>query len=187
MGNINFKYLIITIFLFLSCKSYKTGFYTDLQGENSYLNNIAIDYFHYSKYIRSYKVFRITLEEEDSLAYYYRILPEINKWPISIKDTIGSFSNYFPTNFKEYKGKLFIWNDRSKPISKGVLNKMNEFNKLDSFWMKVDLGLINLKKVKKEDYPIMTYHDGLRAIHYKIPKSNLSHFKRCKELKKCKF
>lgn len=181
----NFKYLII-ILLFLSCKSYKIGSYTDLQGNNSYINNIVMDYFQHSNYIKEYQAFNIFLEKENDSFYCYSILPQINKWSISVEDSINSFPKYFPTNFKEYKGRLFIWNDKSKPISKVVLNKMNQFQKLDSFWVKVHLGLIDEMKVKKEDYPLIMYNDGIKAIYYKIPKSNLSHFKRCKDLEKCK-
>lgn len=63
---------------------------------------------------------------------------------------------------------------------------MNRYKVLDSFWIKVSLGMINERSLKREDYPITIYDDGLKAIYYKISKSNLSHFKRCKKLKNCK-
>jgi|GEM_PF-1393424 len=186
MAKFHSKYLLLIIFLFISCKAYKTGHFNELQDENSYLNNIIIDYYHHSEYIKQYKAFRITLEKEDNSAYFYSILPEVNKWPASFVDTIGSFPKYFPTNFKEFKGKLFIWNDQTKPISQTVLTKMDEFKKLDSFWIKISLGMIDEMSLKKEDYPIEIWDDAIKLTYYLIPKSNLKHFKRCKKMNKCK-
>jgi len=186
MGNFHIKYISLIIFLFISCNAYKIGFYNELQGDNSYLNNIIIDYFEHSKYIRKYQTFNITLEKEDTAAYYYYILPENDHWTASIENPIGSIPISFPTHYKEYKDKLFLWNDKAKPLSHGVLDKMKEYNVLDSFWLKINLGMIDEMKLKKEDYPIEIYDDGLKATYYLIPKNNLNHFKRCKKMEKCK-
>jgi hypothetical protein len=180
------------IVLTISCASYKE---TIKQSGDKYdaIENIIKIYYHTNKkYSRKYNLFGIGDSTKLNQPYYYfTILPEENYYSIRKNDTIGSFPEYFPTNYIRYKNSLFVWNDKEKPLGMDVLNALDKIGKLDSIHLRYELGIYidpsdtiedwentDWSKIKNENpsLPSFRIDERLEASIYIVCKNNIDKF-----------
>lgn len=173
------KILLIIISLFFSCKMYKKEM--KINGDkNTAVGNAIIDYYHtHKKYLKENDVFEIVTKESDnSDLYIFNISPRYNFFYLGLKDTIGSVSNHFPTDYKYYRGKLFVWNDEKHFLNEDILKKIYSFNKLDSIRLKYQLGIYpqNDTLGLYPEVPLFRINEKLKGTYYYICKKQLNKF-----------
>lgn len=170
-----FKFILIA-FLFavilLSCGSTnKINMST-----NSMINEIIRDYYKRNKrYIKDYSVFHINKKEmKNQELEFYTVLPENDHiaFKVYLED---SLNRHFPTNYLEYKDKLFLWREGNQKISDSVMQYIYNRKLVDSSYVKYQMGLITEEEI---DYFLVTMDDGLKGINYVFCKSNPVKIKR---------
>lgn len=146
MENISFKIGCLTTLILLasSCYSYKKLMKDGEGAEDDAIENVIVDYYHNNKQeIKNYDVFVLELKRDNNFLYNILVDYQQNKEILKSEDKIGTYSNSFPTMYKIYNSKLFIWNDSKTPINQETLNILYKYNKLDSTYIKLDLALID--------------------------------------------
>ncbi len=168
--------------ILVSCSQYK-GLLNKEGGEYEAIENSIIDYYHTNKdEINRYEVFHISIKTNDELYHKFDILPEENVF--SVLDTLGSFPSYFPTNYKYYNNKLFVWNDRKTPLSQEIINVLYENNILDSIRLRYETGVYgddwesNRKDLPSP--PLFKVDELLEGIDYVICKKNIRRYVKLK-------
>lgn len=107
------------------------------------IENVIRVYSHQSKrQFKEFNLFRIRDSTKLEQPYYsYYIMPIGNFYSIRKNDTLGSYTEHFPTNFTKYKDKLFVWIDSEKPLEMDILHELNSIGKLDSIHLRYELGI----------------------------------------------
>lgn len=184
LSNMKYKITYIILYLFFSCSTYKRDLIIGKGTKNQAIDNVIADYYHTNKKeVKKYSVFGLSDRTEDNkLVYHITISPEENFHIATKEDTIGSFPEHFPTNYKYYKDKLFVWNDAEKPLNNDVINVLNKHNILDSVYLKYELGIYDEWDPEKESPPIREFwlNDFSEAVNYVICKNNISDYKKLK-------
>jgi len=159
-------FIIHTIF---SCGSWKSGL-EKTGDKNSARMNIIIDFAH--KYPSDKKKSYLIDDYTETENFYVFILSKFKSAP-RLSDTIGSYTNTFPTNFHEIDNELFFWFDKSKPLDVKMIDVMSKYDAIDSTFIKDNNGYI-LVSNKREDVS--------KNIFYFVCKENISTYKRIKEI-----
>lgn len=135
-------YILTISILVLSCGSSNSN--KTRTSPNPTINEVINDYFKSNRrYIKDYSVFRISSKKmKDHDIEVYNVLPEISEisYVVSIED---SLNNHFPTNYLEYKNKLFLWQEQGEKISDSVMKYLYNRKLVDSSYVKYQLGLIS--------------------------------------------
>jgi hypothetical protein len=143
---------------------------------NSMINEIIRDYYKRNKsYINDYSVFHINKKEmKNQELEVYTIIPENDE--IAFKVYLGdSINRHFPTNYLEYKNKLFLWREGNKKISDSVMQYIYNKKLVDSSYVKYQMGLITEDEI---EHFIINMDDGLKGVTYVFCKSNPSKIKK---------
>lgn len=169
------KFILITISItaiLLSCSSTNRIKISS----NSMINEIIRDYYKNNKrYIKDYSVFHINKKEiENQELEVYTVLPENDEiaFKVYLED---SLNRHFPTNYLDYKNKLFLWREGNQKISDSVMQYIYNRKLVDSSYVKYQMGLITEEEI---NYFIVTMNDGLKGINYIFCKSNPSKIKK---------
>lgn len=181
--NKRFIVLSLIICLLISCSSYKQ-LLSNGTDEQSAINNIIIDYyFSNNKEIQKYNVFNISnrMSSNESL-YYFDILPQENVYSLHVTDSLGSYSRTFPTNYRVYEERLFLWNNKGKKISQEVLDIMYNYKVLDSIALKYQIGIYDDWDSigKYPPLPLFKVNEKLKGVDYVVCKNNVSIFTKTK-------
>ncbi len=178
------KIIYIILWLFFSCLGYKKSLNSGEGTKDQVIDNVIADYYFTNKRdIKNYDVFSISDRTEDQeLVYQINIIPQENVYSITKEDSIGSFPKNFPTNYKYYKNKLFVWDDDRKPLTSDIINVLDKHDILDSVSLKYELGIYDEWDPEKESPPIREYllNDGLEAVNYVVCKNNISKYVKLK-------
>lgn len=171
-------------FIFISCTSQKINFYTEgdilVQARVNAIEDFVKNKYNLKLYSskgmkeRVFDVFWIVNKESDEgNIYVFTIFPEYSGFiSLSVEDQLGKVSNsYFPTNYLEKNGVLFVWKDTNIPLRQDVLNIMNQYYVLDSTDVKIALGILSEDYV---DEKIVLMNSKLKSVHYYFCKKNLS-------------
>ncbi len=166
-----FTTILIAIILLGCSSTNKTR-----MSSNPMINEIIKDYYKSNKsYIKDYSVFRFERKEmKNQELEVYTVIPHINEiaYKVDLEDSLNS---HFPTNYLEYKNKLFLWREGNQKISDSVMRYIYNRKLVDSSYVKYQMGLI-----MEED--VILYHltidDGLKGATYLFCKSNPSKIKK---------
>jgi len=187
----NFRNIILTILLITilyNCTSYKRTFYEGNGDIEQARMNVISDFAHTYKtpnsYIKERKgkpftIFRMFDNEITEKFYVFGISPYNNNYiSISIKDSLGKVPvSHFPNRYIIKENKLFLWRDNITPLSKEILNVIQEYGVLDSTDVKKVLGLL---PDDFEDERLITIDDKLKGVNYYVCKSNINKYKKVK-------
>jgi hypothetical protein len=107
----------------------------------------------------------------------FSIIPETDGYVAQrIGDKLGEVpESYFPNNFIVKENMLFIWKDTITPLTKNVLNILNEFEILDSTDIKRELKLL---PENFEDTRLVGFDDGLEGVNYFVCANNILKYKK---------
>lgn len=151
--------------LFTNCSTWKQSMISK-GNANDAINNAITDFIHTSKLYKQDTVFNLKITNKDS-ELIVGIMGKINKLFIKSNNKIGTNSDpTFPTNFVIKNGKLFLWYDPNKTISRELRSVLIQYNHLDSVWM------------KEYDIPPYVVDDGKKGVLYYFCKTNLSIYKK---------
>ena len=165
MKNKLFLITIFIVFALLGCSSNKLK-----TSPNKMINELIIDYYKNNKrYIKEYSVFHIKRKEiKNKELEVYTVLPENDKvaFKLYLEDSLNL---NLPTNYLEYKNKLFLWREGNKKITDSVMQYIYNKKLVDSSYVKYQMGLITEDEI---EYFIVTMDDGLKGATYVFCKSN---------------
>jgi hypothetical protein len=171
MKNKLFLITIFIVFALLGCSSNKLK-----TSPNKMINELIIDYYKNNKrYIKEYSVFHIKRKEiKNKELEVYTVLPENDKvaFKLYLEDSLNL---NLPTNYLEYKNKLFLWREGNKKITDSVMQYIYNKKLVDSSYVKYQMGLITEDEI---EYFIVTMDDGLKGATYVFCKSNPSKIKK---------
>ena len=143
---------------------------------NPVINEIVKDYYKGNRrYIKNYSVFHIRRKEmKNQKVEVYNILPENDEisYIVNIEDSLNSD---FPTNYLEYKNKLFLWQEKDKKISDSVMKYLYNRKLVDSSYAKYQLGLISGEDIIPYR---MVIDENLKGTNYVFCKSNPTKIKK---------
>src|SRR5690606_6633341 len=180
--------LFVGIFI-ISCATYKKELHHGEGTLEQARMNANIDFANSSyktprKYLerrngKPFDVFWITEWKIEKInnRYILGILPEKDEISLQTKDIIGKKTAWFPTNFVELNGKLFLWHDSLAPLSKEVIEIIHTYGILDSISVKRDLGLL---PEDFEDNRTISTDDKLKGVDYYFCKDDISKYKKVK-------
>lgn len=183
----NFNTILLIFFVFFGCKTYdKSLLYSGLGGVELARKNVIIDFINtyrtpnYYLKKRDYKPFNVFSFVRSRILnenlYLLSVLPNDESIAVSIEDKIGKIPRkYFPNNYFEKEGKLFLWNDGSTPLRKDVLDVMSNYGVLDSTDVKIELGLL---PDDFDDTRMIKIDDRLESYNYFICRNDISMFKK---------
>lgn len=183
----SFRNIILTVLLLTilgNCSSYKTTLYKGNGGIKQARMNVITDFAHTYSYIKERKgkpftIFRVFNNEITEKFYSFGISPYNNNYiSMSIKDSLGKVPvSNFPNNYVIKEEKLFLWKDSVSPLSKEILNVLQEYGVLDSTEVKKALGLL---RDDSEDLRVRIVDDRLKGVDYYVCKSNINKYKKVK-------
>ena len=182
---LNRNFIVIFIVLLISCNSYKNKLIkgSDL---NNARENIVTDFIHTyntpKKYLKKrngkpFDVFWIFERETNNSVLLFKVSP-VKDGYISqrVEDKLGKVpESYFPNNFIVKENMLFVWKDTITPLSKNVLNILNEFNLLDSTDIKKEL---NTLPENFQDTRMVSFDDELKGVNYFVCPNNILKYKK---------
>jgi hypothetical protein len=177
--------LLMLSFIFIKCNTYKMEIHLK-GGESQAIENCIIDYYHtHKKYIKEYDSFYIRfMDDEKSNYYHINILPQRNKISIRKEHNIDSIvtDEFFPTNYKRYNDKLFIWYDEDKVLQRDVLDALDKNKLLDSIWLRYDLGIYkddwDNTAGKYPSLPTVTIDETIEGVDYLICKNKINIYRK---------
>lgn len=147
MENINIKVSCLAIFSFLicSCSSYQKALKKGEGTIDDAIENVIIDYYHVNnKKMNIGEVFILQNRSSEKDEFYnIAIGSYINKVILRSEHKLGGFTDNIPTKYKIYEDHLFVWNNATSPINQETLNALNKYDKLDSTYVKLAIGLID--------------------------------------------
>lgn len=157
MKNFYISLFILLLFILSSCVSNRT----DKAVNQDRFTIIIEDYISHNKsYIKKYNMFSIIDETPLNKNYYfYKLLP-IHSGNAYV---MSSNHPYLPSNYIEYKDKVFfIEDDKGIPNPK-VLDYLDSLDMLDSTNIKIELGLIDPENAVYRKY---TTDSSLEGVDY---------------------
>lgn len=181
-----FKSNKIVLFIFcslaLACGSIGTKLTKGNADGGSIIENIIIDFSNSDakkKYNRSYEVFVINDCNNSSYKNWcYDVSPVVNKIMLDTTERIGLIPrDYIPNRYKEYSGKLFVWNDNKTALNNNVLKALYQRKLLDSTFVNLNLGKVGPDDV---EMPETVIDESLKSIYYFICKDDISIYKKVK-------
>ena len=98
----------------------------------------------------------------------YSFMSKKSSYTPLLCDTIGGSSYKLPSNFKKFKGKLFLWYGNDSILTKKTLNVLKENVKLDSILYYEELG----RELSYEEYPTIIQDDSKASLGYFVCKKN---------------
>lgn len=112
---------------------------------NPMINEIIKDYYKSNKrYIKDYSVFSFERKEmKNSELEVYTVIPENNNeiaYKIYLEDSVNS---NLPTNYLEFKDRLFLWRDNNRKVPDSVMQYIYNRKLVDSSYVKYQMGLIS--------------------------------------------
>lgn len=177
---------LLLSFIFIKCNTYKKEMLVK-GGESQAIENCIIDYYHTNKkYIKEYDNFYIRfIDDEKSNYYHINVLPQRNKISIRMRHVIDSIvtDEFFPTNYKLYNKKLFMWYDKDKTLQKDILDELDKNKLLDSIWLRYDLGIYKDDWDNPSKYPsppTFTIDETIEGVDYIVCKEKIQIFTRVK-------
>lgn len=184
LSNMKYRITYIVLCLFFSCSTYKKDLVSGTGTKDQVIDNIIADYCYTNKKeVRKYSIFRLSDKTVDNkLFYQITISPEENFYIATKEDSIGSFPENFPTNYKYYKNKLFVWNDTEKPLTQDIISILDKHNILDSVYLKYELGIYDEWDPEKKSPALPTFkiNDFLEGVDYVVCKNNISKYAKLK-------
>jgi len=113
-------------------------------GANAAIHNAIEDFVRTSKLLKDHDVFQINIWENDEFSHYKfadNILVvgvlgnPIRKIYVLPENTIGSYSDFFPTDCVVKGDKFFYWNNPEKPITQEFIDVFTKYMVLDSLFI----------------------------------------------------
>ncbi|MEE9348787.1 MAG: hypothetical protein V3U80_01930 [Flavobacteriaceae bacterium] len=169
----NYKVIIylLVMGLIFSCGSQKFQLKQKGNKDNA-RKNIILDYL-YNYTEKSKEFFFVENFSDTKRLYVFRIEKYNTVKPApSLTDTIGAYTDFFPTNYYEKDNKLFIWHDKNKRLDKKTVVKMQEYNCIDSLYYKGD----------NVDGAIIDTGNFQKSLYYFVCKENISKYKKRKAI-----
>jgi len=168
----NIKLLLVLMTLFASCSPWKSHLVEEGSIDEARLNAI-LDYAYSHKLDDDDRYIRVSDREESDELYCFSIYSKY-QFMARLGDTIGvSPKCYFPTKHLEINNKLFLWEDYSTIISNELIDKMHQYDVIDSTYYKIESG-----QLPKDYIPVRLIDDSKQAVKYFICKKNLSIYKK---------
>jgi len=165
------KYVILVILL-SSCGSWKSRLYKTGTIDEARLNAI-LDFTNTQKMYKDDRFIMVLDYEETSDLYCFSIFSEF-QFMAELVDTIGVAPRYFfPTKYKEVDNKLFLWEDYSTIISNELIDKIHQYNVIDSTYYNIRDG-----RLPKDYLVTQTIDDSKQSVKYFICKKNLSIYRK---------
>lgn len=112
-----------------------------------------------------YEINKFNLYED--IEVYSFMIKKSSYTPL-LQDTIGGSSYKLPTNYKKFKGKLFLWYGNDSILTKKTLNVIKEKVKLDSVLYYKELG----RELSYNEYPTIIQDDSKASLGYFVCKKN---------------
>lgn len=177
------KLLLLLVCLFLnSCLVNKLDSgYSQINTEDNAISIVIKNYYNNtSRYIRKYNVFEVSKRLSSENYYVYSIYPNTNFFSIKGEYTLGSFPTDFPTKYKIYKEKLFLWNDTERPLENEILQIMDRYGVLDSVDYRYESGIYDEWESGNPERKLITLDGGLYSTYYIVCKNDVRKFKKKK-------
>lgn len=157
---------IKSLIIIIGCISCATPKFTlnKIGGLNEAINNAINDFYH-SKEASKGKIYDVSYKYLENNVIGISILDCTDgKVSISKEIKIGSTSNYFPTRYIEMGNSLFYWHDSTMLITENIINKLLEYNHIDSTYY-----------YNVENYTFYS-DDKTKATHYYFCSKNLAKY-----------
>ena len=176
MENINIKISCLVAFLICSCSSYKKALKMGEGTIDDAIENVIINYSHVNnKRMNKGNIFILQNRSSEKDEFYnIAIGYYINKVILRSEHTIGSYTNYIPTKYKIYNDHLFLWNDSIQPINHETLNMLDKYDRLDSTYVKLAMGLIDSNNYTP---PRIIMQNDLKYKIYLVCKNEINNYK----------
>ena len=156
----------VTISTLLSgCASWKKTLSSE-GCSNVAVKNVIEDFIHTSRLSRVEDIFNITIQDINHGVIIISIGGAVNKIYPQTNNKIGTYDEYFPTQFLIKDGKLFYWNDPNTAISESVLTILQEYEHINFDWE------------KEYGFPPIAIDDAKEGMVYYICKNNLINYKK---------
>lgn len=146
-------------------------------GTNAAIHNAIEDFARTSKLFKDDDVFHVNIYDNDPLSTYRfdnenLILVSIlgdrdKKIDVKAEHRIGSYSNFFPTDYIIKNGKFFYWNNPEKPITQEFIDIFSRYILIDSINM---YGLVEIR-----GYSI---DDSQKGVDYYFCKDDFTNYKK---------
>lgn len=169
--------ILLLVFLVISCSTWKESL-VQFGTEKDAIENSILDFTH-SRLFKSDSVFYVIVEDtlhsvkrDYEHEYSYKLVPDEPYHHLIGITIFGDHLNTYyaeefetesssvPTNYSIVEGKLFLWWDESRELSKDVINQLYEFNLV----------------VNKDEAMFVTNHE--KVAKYYICRNNLSRYKK---------
>lgn len=159
----NIHYLLLLILLG-DCSSLKPSM-VDSGDFNDAINNAIIDFVHRDSGDSDSLVYSVDYEYITQDIIGVSILEYSDKKVFITKmNSLGSNTPYFPTRIKEMDNRLFHWYDSSSVVTASVIQKLIEYDQIDS------------TRYFNPDFIEFAYDDNKKATHYYFCAQNLAKY-----------
>lgn len=140
--------LIIFVFLFLGCSSWKDVMVAE-GTQNTAINNAIYDFLYSGKLSKRDSVFYVYTKNISQEVIGVNILGTYDKVLVSTEDSISFSYSGFPTGYFENKGKLFYWHDSTKTVTDDLISTFTKYNLVDTMVINVYIPESTIDHSKK--------------------------------------
>ena len=158
------KLSFFLFYLFVSCASWRSGISLNGNYETGIMNAI-IDFSNTTALVKYDSTFLVEFKNIDSKLLGVSLCGTVGKLVV----TDDGKSSRIPTRYLEYHGKLFYWYDEKYSLDNNIINKLSEYNLIDS-----------VETVAQAKFVI---DDAKQCMDYYFCKKNLSKYKKVKNNK----
>jgi hypothetical protein len=163
MNYIKISILFIVVFL-LGCTSWKSSL--NRNGDfNVAIKNAVIDMIHTNeRFIQNDSVFSVNTLNLNGNLIGVSFFGTVNKFIII--NNKKTDSSMFPTRYYEHSNKLFYWKDSNVELNNEIIEKLHQYNMIDT--------------LESIAFAELNIDDSKKGIHYYFCKNNLSKYKKVK-------
>ena len=161
-------WLFIMTLMSGSCGIWKSNLYKEGGHEQS-IENAIYDFANTTMFFKKDSVFSISFNAAQDSILTVSILGATNKLYPTPNNNLGSSIPYFPTRYKEFENKLFVWYDSNYVVTKEIFQILDRYNHIDT---------VNLHGIVR--IPDSTIEDSKQGVDYYFCKCDLSRYKKVK-------
>jgi hypothetical protein len=156
--------IIISVFLCVSCSSWKEGLISQGSQNDAVLNAIH-DFLHTENQRKKYNVFSVYLTNINDDLLSLNIGGNMNPILVVTEDRVKYSYDAFPTCIYEQDGKLFYWDDSTKVVTDDVIATFRRYNLVDT-------------AITNTYIPDMIIDDSGKGVGYFFCRNNLLRYKK---------
>ncbi len=153
--------------MFTSCATWREALVREGNHTDA-IHNAIIDFVNTNRLSKKDSIFYVILFDKDTTIWGVEIIgSDGEKLYPTPENKIGTNYPYFPTDYFEYKGKLFYWYDSTKYVTEELIKVLSKYDLIDS---------LNVDSIVA--IPTLFIDDAKKAVDYYFCRNNLLKYKK---------